>query len=288
MPYKQNPFSLYDFLGYLLPGALLISTILVALGQTENHDILIKIKQTKDTHLIPLALITSYITGHILGIISSITIESSHLRRNGYPSKSILNIEENSQTEVETNSFPRLMDIFFDAHTHLAHNIMRIFQSSRKDNKIDAALTEKIKEKIKRFFKEEYNYIQADIIEKEHFHAIYHFCVENTPNHLPKIQNYVALYGLMRNTALAAIVPFWIVVTTSMIELYTAIQHDLSISFSHSKAAIALISLLTFSILYYGFTKFYRRFSLEVIMAFSTCYKPEKKSHLSLKNKISK
>ncbi len=288
MPYKQNPFSLYDFLGYLLPGALLISTILVALGQTDNHDILIQIKQTKDTYLIPLALITSYIAGHILGIISSITIESSHLRRKGYPSKSILNIEDNSQTESETRNFPRLMDTFFDAHTYLAHNIMRIFQSSRKENKIDAALTEKIKEKISNFFKEEYNYNQTDIIEKEHFHAIYHFCVENTPNHLPKIQNYVALYGLMRNTALAAIVPFWIVVTTSMIELYNAAQQDLSVSFSHSKSAIAILSLFTFSILYYGFTKFYRRFSLEVIMAFSTCYKPEKKSHLSLKNKISK
>tara|TARA_Y100001949_G_scaffold121613_1_gene103430 strand:+ start:1344 stop:1601 length:258 start_codon:yes stop_codon:yes gene_type:complete len=85
----------------------------------------------------------------------------------------------------------------------------------------------------------------------------------------------------MRNTALAAIVPFWIVVTTSMIESYNAAQQNVSVTFSHSKAAIAILSFFAFSILYYGFTKFYRRFSLEVIMAFSTCYKPEK-NHIYL------
>ncbi|WOC77274.1 hypothetical protein RTE98_12435 [Stutzerimonas frequens] len=284
MPHKQNPFSLYDFLGYLLPGAALILIILIILDQSDSSHPIKIIKEQKDTYLIPSALIASYILGHILGIASSITIEPSYLRREGYPSRSILGLK--NQDEKAKTSWTRPFDKFFDLHSLAAKNFVRLLESSKKEETLAPALAHKIKEKIQIFLKDEYDHYEKDSLSKGYFHTIYHYCVENTPNHLPKIQNYVALYGLMRNTALVALISLWATIISSIKNVALALLNNQEIVLSPQKTIIAALSLSAFIILYRGFTKFYKRYSLEVIMAFSTSYKPEKKQYHSFKKKL--
>jgi hypothetical protein len=96
---KQNPFSLYDFLGYLLPGALCI--YLVVLGYPvfgislaalpTPHPSLFK----HPDGYIPF-IIVAYVIGHSLSFISSLTVERYTIWAYGYPSRFLLNIRPTS------------------------------------------------------------------------------------------------------------------------------------------------------------------------------------------------
>ncbi|EFB7591541.1 hypothetical protein E4J78_20195, partial [Escherichia coli] len=77
-----------------------------------------------------------------------------------------------------------------------------------------------------------------------------------------KIQNYVALYGFCRNICLVFVITFWISFLTL---IYRAIEGG-AVSY------ISISTLLSFFfvyVFYVGFVKFYRRYTLEVLMAFA-------------------
>lgn len=112
---------------------------------------------------------------------------------------------------------------------------------------------------------------EADEPEKPHesdavdfFRYAYHYAVENAPNHYPKMQNYVALYGLLRTLSLISLLLFWIVFVHAFTRTLTA----WGIVFW-----VTAVSLLTY-VLFMAFQKFYRRFSLEALMALSVTYPP--------------
>jgi hypothetical protein len=94
------------------------------------------------------------------------------------------------------------------------------------------------------------------------FRLIYHYCVEKTPSHLPKMQNYVALYGFTRTIALVFNILTWIILFQGILS-HQPIINVIGLSFT--------FSMITF-ILYIDFNKFYRKFSLEAIMAMTANY----------------
>ena len=91
MDLKQNPFSLYDFLGYLIPGALFLYTaevVVVSFEVTKVADypnLLQMVKavvEAMDNRLVMLSwhtyiplTILAYTVGQILSFLSSISIE---------------------------------------------------------------------------------------------------------------------------------------------------------------------------------------------------------------------
>ena len=87
----------------------------------------------------------------------------------------------------------------------------------------------------------------------------YHYAVEKAPNHFPKMQNYVALYGFLRTLTFISVLFFWCLFV-----------HIIDGSFSTKVSVISLVfsALLSFTF-YMAFIKFHRRFSLEVLMALS-------------------
>ena len=94
---KQNPFSFYDFLGYMLPGALLlyIATFLFGFNQiiiSFNSELPENSTYNQIFSFIP-AVIISYLIGHILSIGSSALIEAFTNYSNGYPSEFLFNVE---------------------------------------------------------------------------------------------------------------------------------------------------------------------------------------------------
>ena len=83
---KKNPFSLFDFLGYVFPGAfalLIVYLISECQGVSsfwkEIQDIPFK---WEDTILLTLL---SYILGHFLAYVSSLTVEKFSIWLYGYP-----------------------------------------------------------------------------------------------------------------------------------------------------------------------------------------------------------
>ena len=92
------------------------------------------------------------------------------------------------------------------------------------------------------------------------FRLLYHYAVEHTPNHCPKMQNYVAIYGFLRTTTFLLVATFWVLTW----HLFTINAGPLQ------KATIILFTVAVCNVSYAAFLKFYRRFSLEAFMAIST------------------
>ena len=97
---KQNPFSLYDFLGYLIPGTLLIYSILVFSYYQKYPDSsfsnVLRVNSNNNFDEYFFFIILAYITGHILSFVSSLTIEKYGNWKFGFPSKFILGFKKNS------------------------------------------------------------------------------------------------------------------------------------------------------------------------------------------------
>ena len=92
---EKNPFSIYDFLGYLFPGALFLFFI-CRISSDDLHNI--SVEMFISTNLfenisfigIVFFIISSYVLGHIISYTSSLTVERFSLWCYGYPSEFLL------------------------------------------------------------------------------------------------------------------------------------------------------------------------------------------------------
>jgi len=79
MEFKQNPFSLYDFLGYFVPGALFLYGLYFALAlHSRTQAVFSSLSDLVDFSRIELYLpfiLSAYLVGHILSFMSSIIVE---------------------------------------------------------------------------------------------------------------------------------------------------------------------------------------------------------------------
>lgn len=277
MPTKQNPFSIYDFLGYLIPGAILLLSVSGLLSIFNNQTFDYYIPDLPATYQVATFLAAAYITGHVVGIISSFSIEKSYIRLNGYPSRCFL-----EHNPLGTDTPKTRMEKFWDTHLKVAQLICGgiLGNKSYATDALKPPIVEIINAKLKCYFSNEHKSSDLEkTIQSEYFHHIYHYCVENAPNHLSKIQNYVALYGLMRNTAFTCLIAFWLIAIESLAQISHALSAGSKLDFSAAKLIVGSAALFCFSILYLGFVKFYKRYSLEIIMAFSVTYSYKPKSH---------
>jgi hypothetical protein len=277
MDLKQNPFSLYDFLGYMIPGAVFLYSALLVIGHLSPTDTALEFVATKLSFekaemYIPFVLL-AYIVGHFLSFVSSITIERYSLWAHGYPSKYLLGISSKGYLAVEKNiSLRRVMRVgVFVLLAPIsildwllgAKAGMRDLYAKPLDNLLIAVLRRRIECLIDNHAQVADRESHGKAGQIDFFRYVYHYAIENAPNHVPKMQNYVALYGFLRTLTLISLVLFWIVVwhvSQSSISCLVAIL------------SISSASVLAF-LLFMGFVKFYRRFSLEALMAMAVTYK---------------
>lgn len=276
MELKQNPFSLYDFLGYFTPGAIFLYCVLLALGHLDTKGFSLSYVNTylsfeKAEIYVPFIL-AAYIVGHFLGFLSSITIERFSIWAHGYPSKYLLGIAPDSFFTV---SDPKALRITIRivvfvllAPISLLDLILGKIVGMRElyAKKLDALLVDVLRKGIEtliyRHAGMENNEKYGSARDLDFFRYAYHFAVENAPGHATKMQNYVALYGFLRTLTLIALITFWVIA-----------WHIFSRSFEVVAAYLTLlgVSILTY-LLFMGFVKFYRRFSLEALMAMAVTY----------------
>ena len=281
MELKQNPFSFYDFLGYFTPGAIFVySFVVMSIHSESTYFSLANIEQStgfgKADLYVPFVLL-SYTIGHLLSYLSSITIERYAIWALGYPSKYLLGLDpegyfgmtENKKARIVIRSLVFILLIPISIFDFFIGKLcgMRALYAKR----LDSLLVNIIVGKIDPLLKDHAGLVSledhGDAKETNFFLYAYHYCVENSPNHLPKMQNYVALYGFLRTITFLSVIGFWVF-------CWQLTSH----SFSQTQSAfIALSIALACYSFFVGFVKFYGRFSLEALMALSVTYpKPNK------------
>lgn len=276
---KQNPFSLYDFLGYLIPGAVSLYGALLIIGHLSPTDtalgfVTTKLSFEKAEIYIPFILL-AYIVGHFLSFVSSITVERYSLWAHGYPSKYLIGIPSKGYLDVgQHKKLRRVMRVGVFALLAPISVLDWLLgaKAGMRDlyaKSLDTLLIDVLKHRIECLIDRHAQVVGRASNGKEEqldfFRYAYHYAIENAPNHVPKMQNYVALYGFLRTLTLISLVLFWIVVWHVSASGMSCLAVMLSISSA---------SLLTY-LLFMGFVKFYRRFSLEALMAMAVTYRCE-------------
>lgn len=270
MEVKQNPFSLYDFLGYFIPGAsalFLFSFVLNRLGVSTGippFESLADVSQ-----LLPFVLF-AFLTGHVIALLSSVTVERYYIWSFGYPSKSLLRItHEGYFHKIEkAQAVTRILIGMF----MLPVSILDIAFSKAKlvksdiTNQIDPLLTRIIRRKISCLIVDVGQVNRpndyAGPKNSDFFRLVYHYVLENAPAHCPKMQNYVALFGFSRSLCFIFISLFWISLITLLVDVF------------QENAWLLLGKAWLFSLIFFlGFAKFYRRYSLEALMALAATYR---------------
>jgi hypothetical protein len=220
------------------------------------------------------AVIGSYLLGHVLAIGSSALIEAFTNYSNGYPSEFLFGVKPKKYFSSDTcgGQFGRailwLLILPISVFKLVLKDTLKIKMFNQAKSlpkplreatfaKCTAVLSDGIKVDTSKMKLE--NGIDGDYLR-----LLYHFIFENSERHSGKLQNYVALYGLTRNVSFVFVVLFW-----------GAVYSHLFIT----QLNIGLVHIFSFAALsytfYIGFVKFYRRYSLEAVMAASVYSKKD-------------
>lgn len=271
---KQNPFSVYDFLGYLIPGSLFLYSFYIIdyLKSTESIEIdnLFNSLNDYEHENIFLFIIISYSIGHLLSFSSSITVEKYANWRYNYPSKYLLDLPHQGywskgldwksklwRIVIITILFPCiLLDLLIGKLLDFKRYYTNSVDDMLKDIitfKINALLHKLNFNKIEGF-KEKYRDGKGNDYD---FHRIVtHYAFEYSKNHQSKMSNYVALYGFLRNLCLIF----------NLITIYFITRVCLYLTFNIVNIFTILVLLSITYLAFMAFMKFYRRYTLEGFM----------------------
>jgi hypothetical protein len=273
MNIKQNPFSLYDFLGYFIPGAtgIYLYLLIIQLFNINQIDLnsVVKVLNLESAGFYLPFIIGSYIFGHILSFISSISIEKYSLWRYCYPSKFLLRIPHDGfwgKRKLKRQKVWRviivfliypvfLFDIFFgyflkvkDVYTKQLDDFLIKIICDKKKDLIDRLGCKDISE-------------YGDIKDLDFFRVILHYAYEHSKTQQSKMYNYVALYGFHRTLCFLTVALHWVIL------LHGLLFHDLF----GLKSTLLLLGTGTLSYIFFmGYMKFSRRYTLEGFMILVT------------------
>lgn len=264
---KQNPFSFYDFLGYLIPGALFLY-ILYFGGEHYHWGIATEargyLSQNNNSlgellNFLPLVIL-SYVVGHFLALVSSFMVEKYSNCNNGFPSQYLIsgkgkgyfyNADFLSKTGRVMLWFAILPISLPDVFTH-----WKFRQNKEMDTRLKPIVLYFCLEILNKKFKMNTSGMNNDTgVDGDSFRLIYHYAFENSEAHASKLQNYVALYGFTRNIAMIFVIVFWMLI-------FLKFGMDVGIGFTPIFTSVVLAFVF-----YKGFVKFYKRYTLEAMMA---------------------
>lgn len=292
---KQNPFSLYDFLGYLIPGSTLIYLFIIITSWEGNSittlDSVFTYVSDNNFQDAFFFIIVSYALGHLISFISSITIEKYGNWKYGYPSKTVIgytkksywiqkNTQHNAQvpkqivdTEVNfckrkfRNSGRAILLILLSPLTIIEYAIGSGFNFSDFYSKgLDDYLMNSIKHNVLSLLNSKgisstKEIKEDDLINIDFNRIVHHYAFENSKEHQFRMVNYVALYGFLRNLVLTFVLSFWYYFFTISLQ---------TINFKNTVDWNSIMILITLMLLsftaFMAYMKFYRRYTLEGLM----------------------
>lgn len=266
---SQNPFSVYDFMGYFIPGALLIYIYIFidCFIYSESTLVISEYFNTNSNFQVDqmfFFVIVSYALGHLINFMSSMSIEKYALWKYDYPSKFLLGFKKRDYWRKNTKPgylWRFLLPILilpvslFDLVLGELFNLKDLYT-----RKLDYLLVEVIKFKglclMHKLYKNASNKNEdLDLSKFDFFRVFAHYAYEHSKNHQNKLSNYVALYGFLRTLTLISIICFW---------------YSIYSSFCSNSCYINYYSIILSGIVSYvffmAFMKFYRRYTLEGLM----------------------
>ena len=289
----KNPFSIHDFLGYVLPGgvALLLAYMVYKNPDTNymtSQEFIDAIKNTikalskggiNTIELSVAYIIASYIVGHIVAYLSSITVERMAIWHYNYPSVFLL------ADERKARFFSDIKDQWKDKKKFeaIGNFILRVAVSFllllplticlllirvlHLDQYFIKSLDGYLKESIKLKFDVLAKNLGISEIEKtkdsDTHRVIYHYMYENFPGHRAKMDNYVALYGVLRALTLIANLFILYIWKCQVCYICNHFTWGMICDYPYMKVFIMVFIQFLF---FMAFMKFYRRFTLESFM----------------------
>lgn len=283
----KNPFSLFDFLGYIFPGAFALLVIFYFVNMEPLNfvnpmsisEMMVKVKGwlnvSESIVSCSVFLIFSYILGHLIAYISSITIEKFVIWWYGFPSEFLLT-DEGRYWHVLHDG----MSMVKNKNRHYVREIIRTYLlrivvsllllpilvptlcvkilggDAFFVKTLDAYLKDIILRK-RMILSKHLSLPDSSHYDKVGYHrVIYHYVYEKADSHRQKMDNYVALYDFLRSITLIFVCIFMYVM------IYGVYNGDIGAYYWYSICALSVITYL----FYMGFFKFYRRFTLEAFM----------------------
>ena len=296
---EQNPFSLYDFMGYLFPGCLvlIIFSYFQILEDFNIHEILnfenveklITYCDNLKTPSCLIIIVVGYTIGHIIAYLSSIFVETIFtIRVFGYPSSYLLGtIPHTSKPSSNIYRLGNFFNLFISLKKVLRKyitysSIIGIFTKlillpisatlyicdKIKMNGLKQFIVRPLDKYLQNTLKEK-QYRLADKLKISHpdvnfecdYHRILmHYVYINIPRSRAKTNKYLALYGFLRSLTLIACVTFDIIFFVYVKSIDLSASIDIKII-----SCCAFLFIVAF-FLYLAFLKFYRRFTLENMM----------------------
>ena len=334
---NKNPFSTFDFLGYFIPGAFAIGLMYILTNgfQFEKSlmppsiETLREMLLVHEGYVIFMLIFSSYIIGHLISYLSSVTVELFYIWCYGYTTDYLL-LDHLDQDNILKSEFGATRFIWhiiiciIVLPLFICHFIVEIilnikpFLSKRINDEMRNCLIKRIN-KLARKVGYEREIKMEDSSTSDIHRLVMHYVYENCQQHIAKYDNYVALYGFLRSLTLIFNLAFLYVVCRIMdsldfaaffncwslligvfvaviVFLFAGEKRKVSLSnrwlcaisamvvvqfvalilicFPENNVGEILQMLALFALTYWsylGYTKFYRRFTLENLMSLLVC-----------------
>lgn len=301
---EKNPFSIYDFMGYLFPGIIALfffqlmwdgndNSIYNILNITNFEEITKKVDQSINLETSVICVVCAYVIGHIIAYISSVTVEYFANKTFGYPSEYLMNSNGQKWWKLMSRYFFNLDDDKLQMHEKINHILLQIitgrfiwrlmisailfpisFMTFVLGNSfginrfitrpLDNYLIEGIKYKYQKLM---YNLeIKKSSVDMkcDYHRIIMHYVYYNLPICQNKTDNYISLYGFLRSICFIMNGMF-LFITLKIIPTL-----DINASFDEKKVWTWSVLFILSYISFLAFVKFYRRFTLENYMIMLT------------------
>ena len=296
---EKNPFSIYDFMGYLFPGLTVLYILYYLyschwdLFQAVDIDVLCntinKIGNKFNFEKSVLIIIVAYIIGHLVSYISSLTVEILSNRFFGYPSKYLLQKERPEYGKLWSNYFK----IKADSSSWLMKIIKNIFVwvlylfiflmllpvsfmittfgylfnfNQFIIRPLDDYLINGIKTRQQELAKRIGLKLPGVNQECDYHRVIMHYVYLNIPACQHKVDNYIALYGFLRCMSLIFCMLFDTFFFFGVYTIYKYSHHGIAWDLIGTLFLLFVLSYVSFL----AFVKFYRRQTLENLMSMLT------------------
>lgn len=301
---EKNPFSIYDFMGYLFPGIIALYFIQLVWDGNENsiynilnvsnfEGITTKLDKSINLETSIVCVVLAYIIGHIIAYMSSVTIEYFANKTFGYPSEYLMDSNGQTWWKLVFRYFFNLDNDELETCEMIKHIILQIisgcfiwrlmiscvlfpisfmtfvlgslFGINRFITRpLDNYLINGIKNKYSNLISRIGVYHSTDELKCDYHRVIMHYVYYNLPVCQNKTDNYVSLYGFLRSICFI-LNGMFIFITAKIIPTL-----DINASFDEKKVWTWSVLFVLSYISFLAFVKFYRRFTLENYMIMLT------------------
>jgi len=241
--------TIYDFLGYFIPGALgvylLLSLQSGSLGLSGGLPNL-----SWQAGL--LFFLVAYVGGHLLSLLSALLIETYAVDIYGYPSTYLFRDAAPPKGLRASSLIVRLAILPIVLPSWLVGSVCGL--SAKLVRRCDETVSVRIQAKIKSFLEVQ----ELDGV--EFFHLVAHWVREHAPGHASVLQAHVARKGFLRTLSLLFAIGVW----AGLGMFIRSGQPNFLI--------LSVLCLVAGYLAFLAYLKQERRFSLETLMAFTVAY----------------